>query len=109
MYIGVETPVGHVTFTLSSIKANDADLGKNNISTSATGLTLSINDGSIKLNAHWCVPPRCFRVHLLAQCALKRVYLPYSFILTPPPSLDPDFVKFCLSVDIAVTWLLFSP
>ena len=50
---GVETPVGHVTFTLSSINANNANLGRNNISTNANGLTLTIADGSIALTASW--------------------------------------------------------
>jgi hypothetical protein len=49
----VKTPVGKVSFSLTSIHASDCTLGTNSIASSPTGLAFAIQDGSIKMSGNW--------------------------------------------------------
>ena len=51
--IDADTPVGHVTFQLSSITPTAINLGSPVVASQTTGLVLSISGASIALSAHW--------------------------------------------------------
>ena len=49
----VDTPVGHVKFTLSSVKIQSVSVASSAVASSTSGLTLTLSGISLGLNGHW--------------------------------------------------------